>query len=176
MAQPATRGAFVFRGPDYFIRRDDITMDPDGVERVGLNFGTTLPAQVEAGNLPCILKMESVPGCTFALWYSGLLSLGPGSPEITFPVTIVWQLFRGAGCMPDDEPFEATTILTGPPGGLGLAREGLLFQVNAVVASTWWLCARVVDDTGGAMIGVSLRAIFQPLSGAPGVIVGSGAG
>ena len=125
----------------------------------------------------CLIQYDNVEPCTAAIWMDGQYSNRSGA-TLPAKLRIEWKLFLGVGgCMPDNDPPKGVTILQGADFvGSTITREGLLFQVNAHVCNTMWLCGRIIDPVGQLQLQVSLRTIFWPLTGRPEVTVGTAIG
>lgn len=174
----------LFRGPQKTV---DFAFGPGGIVRdasAPSNGPLRRSCEVLIGQRPatdtaetCLIQYDNVEPCTAAIWMDGQYSNRSGA-TLPKPLRIEWKLFLGVGgCMPDNDPLKGITILQGNDFvGSTITREGLLFQVNAHVVQTMWLCGRIIDPVGALQLSLSLRTIFWPLTGRPEGIVGTAIG
>lgn len=170
-----------FRGPQVELKfaRDRATglvssVNPKGAIEwsTGIIIGHSGPSDIE----DCMIQYDSLEECTAAIWMDGNYSLWKGNVDaLVYPVRIEWKLLLGVGGCMADTPFVGVTILKSAKDLR--ERSGRIFQVNCTPAQTMWLCARVVDNINQDMIRLSVKTIFQSLSGGhPMVVVGNAIG
>lgn len=160
-----------FRGPNFELDLDKFPIDPSKplpvVER---------KAQVgrqSAVEETCLLQLNNVRG-EFTIYLEGAITLMKGDPP-PLPFRIEWKLFRGIGCMSDDEPIVGVTLVRNELKQGVSNRQGVIFQVGSLTGETWWLCGRIIDNIG-SVINVPLRIARQPVRIGPRVTVGTAIG
>lgn len=178
----------LFRGPQKIV---DFSYDPKGAlgsnptdSRIVHANNHSIPVQIGYRSPDdvaeqCVIQFEGLQQNLMALWLDGYISsVGGGIDSIALPVRIEWRLYYGVGgCMADQDPPTALTILKAPERSAGKCnREGRIFQVDCINAQTAWLCARVIEDIGRVSLNVSIKTIFWPNSGRPETIVGTAIG
>lgn len=126
---------------------------------------------------PALLCVDNIEPSNVAFWLDGKMGTRNGA-TIPTPLRIEWQLFLGNGCMVDGDPFVGLTIVKATELERdGITREGLLFQVDARLYRTAWLCGRLVDVAAQSLdLTVSLRVLFGDSFGRPELLVGTAIG
>ena len=177
-----------FRGPQKIVQ---FSRDPQGAPVVdaGNPGEPRRSAKVQVGFRPdsdtteiALIGYDGIESSTMAIWLDGYPSVRVG--QLAPPLRIEWRLYIGVGCggpngggMVDRDFYRAVTIIkAGEIEGATIKREGRLFQVDASAATQAYLCGRVIDDIGTAVIDVSFRTLFWPLTGRPEAITGTAVG
>jgi hypothetical protein len=170
-----------FRGPQKTLtfRRGGsgaFAADPTtGEERESVPFSVAYT--VENDPPPALLLVKDIEPSNVSFWLDGKMTTRNGA-VIPAPLRIEWRLYVGTGCMVDQDPFVGLTIIK--PSELepdGVKREGLLFQVDARIYRSAWLCGRLVDVGAQSLsLAVSLRVLFGDSFGRPELLVGTAIG
>lgn len=170
-----------FRGPQKTLRYKRGGSGAFAVDPVTEEERDSVPFSVdystENNPPPAVLLVKDIEPSNVAFWLDGKMRSRNGA-AIPTPLRIEWHLYLGNGCMVDNDPFVGLTIIkAGELEADGIDREGLLFQVDARIYRSAWLCARLVDvGAQNVSLGVSLRVLFGDSFGRPELLVGTAIG
>lgn len=170
-----------FRGPQKTLRYQRggsgaFAVDPiTGETRDSVPFSVAYSTENDPP--PALLLVRDIEPSNVAFWLDGKMSSRNGAP-IPTPLRIEWHLYLGNGCMVDNDPFVGLTVIkAGEIEPDGVRREGLLFQVDARIYRSAWLCGRLVDVGAQSLsLAVSLRVLFGDSFGRPELLVGTAIG